>query len=844
MHQSEGLVKNGPDGALVFEVDVQKPPGARLGIDVGLVSSSKGCGLVVENIAEGGLIEVWNRRSREPLRIRPGDLIVRVNGIEGEISALASELRSGKDLHIMVHRAVADEVPQWRDMQAMANNRRREVGLGSSKQAASSSQRFDGFYGAGNAAAPGGPPVFLDSAVGAMPRASMLGQCPAQDGASWMGRRANPAPSLPMAGGLAGLAGGSGLGGFGHDHGLAGADSQGHFRFEVLLHKPPGRNLGIDVLPGTEFGGLSVKRVSKGGVVDHWNMTCREAFAIRPDDCIISVNGIVNEFPQMMEELRTESELQVTIFRRNNPVQPGAGGASALLAGLSGGGGWAPQGAGTGKPLRNPGGGAGNRGLGGADALGAVPPASQLAMARRGKGHGGDGQARRQGQGSDQPLTFEVELDRASGTRLGIDVMFVTGSGLCGLIVERVAEGGAVESWNQRSRPPYRVQAGDYIISVNGRVSGFGHWQDLNRMSEEFARGSRQVRFTVQRGPPQAVQQSVLHQGGRQQAAGGRQGQQQQQAAQRGGAHNWPNAPAAPPPAPGFAARDQAAPARGGYNSGKADPEAASVGNHVRPVVLAKAPPPPPPMAPWQLLQEQGIDVNQPFEELGQPPAQEGMPPLPRGLGLHGGAFAFSAGSQDPPSLPPADGKDILRRGSPTNFSDKAPDLPPSGAGEALMSTRLLAGRPQEGSQPAPIGTGRPSPTNSGGFGAPVLSGHSEVQALVPAGSFDLKELRESSARVAAVHMLGGAGDAGGDRQKAASDLDNAAAAPVTEDQAQLLLITLQLSDEDLTQLLQRTLKLRPELARPVAEALGSLKEPTDPLPEEEGPDQTEDATQ
>merc|ERR1712008_618414 len=93
------------DGMLSFKVELKRHPGARLGIDIVLVSSPQGCGLVVESVSEGGVVDEWNRKVWEPFRIRAGDFIVCVNGIEGNVQALGSELRSDRDISMTVQRA-------------------------------------------------------------------------------------------------------------------------------------------------------------------------------------------------------------------------------------------------------------------------------------------------------------------------------------------------------------------------------------------------------------------------------------------------------------------------------------------------------------------------------------------------------------------------------------------------------------------------------------------------------------------------------------------------------------------------------------------------------------------
>merc|ERR1719162_2940133 len=53
-----------------------------LGVDVALIQRSNvNTSLVVEHVVPGGLIDLWNRRSKTPHQLQPGDLILDVNDI-------------------------------------------------------------------------------------------------------------------------------------------------------------------------------------------------------------------------------------------------------------------------------------------------------------------------------------------------------------------------------------------------------------------------------------------------------------------------------------------------------------------------------------------------------------------------------------------------------------------------------------------------------------------------------------------------------------------------------------------------------------------------------------------
>jgi len=504
------------NGTLTFEVEWRKPPGARLGIDVVLVSSPTGCGLVVENVNEGGVVDAWNRCSREPLRIRPGDFIVRVNGIENDISALAAELKSVKDVRILVQRGGADDAPQtWKDVQAsILNQRGGAAGCGQEQPSGQMGQQAlpPGVASARQTMGSGAPQqenmLQMVSDYYENPRRTQTQRSGGMEGAGCGNGDSNGDPVVHPCGSITSA--------------LTSDQGGGQYTFDIALQKPDGGRLGIDVLPNniTAHGGLLVKRISKGGIVDQWNESSRNnLFCVRPDDCIIRVNSIMADFPQMMEELRSRRELRVTVLRRTPNEQnqgglqlmvppPGFNGPPNTSAGrqtLSD----APQqqqARSNPKPmaLANL---APNTGTRGSEMEGATAETA-LAARRMGMGQGPN-----QAPGGmvttmppppppicgneDKILRFEVEVNKNSRRRLGLDVMVVTGGSSCGLVVQRVTTGGCVDQWNARNRMPYRVQPGDFIIQVNN----IQHWQNFARMTDEFARDSTQVRFTVQRGP-------------------------------------------------------------------------------------------------------------------------------------------------------------------------------------------------------------------------------------------------------------------------------------------------------------------------------------------------------
>lgn len=253
-----------------------------------------------------------------------------------------------------------------------------------------------------------------------------------------------------------------------------GPEMDGDYSFDVLLVKPDGARLGVDVLPAKlgDLGGLAVKRIAKGGVVDAWNQMNHEPLRFRVGDLIVAVNDLSNDLTLMMGELRAQNELRLVVHRTFGTAQLEAVDAGQALQGASR----------VGPPARPalvdapapP-----ETRLGTRPVSGVALPMDLMTLSTA------------------NPISFQVEFDKHAGARLGVDVMLVSSAAFSGLVVERIGEAGCLELWNQGSRPPYRVQRGDYIVQVNGIAS----WQDVSMMARELARASGRLRLTVQRGP-------------------------------------------------------------------------------------------------------------------------------------------------------------------------------------------------------------------------------------------------------------------------------------------------------------------------------------------------------
>jgi len=366
-----------------FEVELVKHQGVRLGIDVVVMNTMRGGCLVVERVAEDGAVGAWNRRKPAMFRLRSGDCIVVVNGVEGDVPAVAKQLCESQEVRITVQR--------WGPPEGGAGNTGPNAGGGPPVGAAvgnlgqhGQSQNQHGGYAPMTGPA-GPPPATALSAshaagtnegnsgnnsllAGRSAPSGLFGGAPgltAQRG----GKGGAPGPPPGMGGGSHEQAQRGGKGGVpGPPPGIAGGggshttpmtnnasssvgsaatlgssatipgspvsvEGGGQLAFEVTLQKPEAAkvSLGIDVMPVTvaAVGGLAVKRVSKGGLVDAWNRSISEAqqqqFVIMAGDCIVRVNQVMADFAQMMQEMCVAKDLRITILRKLGSVPDASG---------------------------------------------------------------------------------------------------------------------------------------------------------------------------------------------------------------------------------------------------------------------------------------------------------------------------------------------------------------------------------------------------------------------------------------------------------------------------------------------------------------------------------------
>jgi hypothetical protein len=79
-----------------------------------------------------------------------------------------------------------------------------------------------------------------------------------------------------------------------------------------------------------------------------------------------------------------------------------------------------------------------------------------------------DGTPSPDGSGLHKMLTFDAEIRRRPGQKLGIDCVHISSSKVCGLLVKSIDAGGVVAAWNAQSVEPSVFQEGDFVVGVNG----------------------------------------------------------------------------------------------------------------------------------------------------------------------------------------------------------------------------------------------------------------------------------------------------------------------------------------------------------------------------------------
>lgn len=603
-------------------MELQRPPGKRLGVELALVTTQRSAHLAVESISDGGIVQSWNRKqSHDPDRIKAGDVFLRVNGIE-DLTTLANELRTAEKLEVQVQRGMGDEghpalwqrglpqpgAPPYPAVSGMTmpgqgpQHMPPHVGLppqpGAMQQNRSQQQQAALRQQHNQQMHPGHQMVHGQSQMQGSRMGPHGGPPGSMPGAPQVQGRGGPCGSAPPPPPPQGMD--SSIYAMVPSGGQRQRPSDQQFVFEAVLSKPDGTRLGIDVLPVTisNFGGLSVLNVARGGVVDTWNQEQTKAqLCIRSGDTLMSVNETRGDVAKMMEELRVKKDLRLLVLRRPQPSMSGqapgvtplgavAMGPGSAPAGVPGGSAVAGLCSGPGTGPSGPWGGtlpqhAQHAQLHGSKeteaireqreraerlakrkqnreeqqqlaAAAAASAAAAAAAAASGmstglaappgiKAVGGMPVPRgmgltmagapppdvpltglanhqtgssllpppgvapsappaqtlsEQGQAQVPQLRFEVVLDRTPGVSLGLDVVLVRGGAApTGLVVEGVAEGGPVDQWNKRSKPPRRVQPGDHILEVNDVAA----WHPPARRAQEFARDTHQVRFMVQR---------------------------------------------------------------------------------------------------------------------------------------------------------------------------------------------------------------------------------------------------------------------------------------------------------------------------------------------------------
>lgn len=244
-------------GFLTMEIDIRKDDGVFLGLEVMAISSRQSTGMLVEAVHADGLVDRTNRASRDPWVIKSGDMIVKVNAVQGNIKAMANEILMCENLRMTVRRPFSEAVPRLQDVGLPQEERRQQ-------QQQLQHQHLQPRRTRGIACLA----QFLDKYP---PPAG-----PWEDLSGRASVRSTPVESSYSI-------------------------KNGHqvFRFTVRLAKQRGQRLGMEMMVATGEGtvcplgvsGLVVDEVKVDSSVGLWNATHAKPCCVLPLDFVVQVNG-------------------------------------------------------------------------------------------------------------------------------------------------------------------------------------------------------------------------------------------------------------------------------------------------------------------------------------------------------------------------------------------------------------------------------------------------------------------------------------------------------------------------------------------------------------------------
>jgi len=104
---------------LTFSAVIEKTPGMSLGLDVAFSSAIVWMrqGIFVKTVFSGGSVAAWNAVSEEPLRVQPGDLILQVNAIHGDMLSMIQEMKVKQRLTLHILRRACNSETQGTGLQ-------------------------------------------------------------------------------------------------------------------------------------------------------------------------------------------------------------------------------------------------------------------------------------------------------------------------------------------------------------------------------------------------------------------------------------------------------------------------------------------------------------------------------------------------------------------------------------------------------------------------------------------------------------------------------------------------------------------------------------------------------
>jgi len=262
-----------PQEQLSFTVELERPEGSQFGWYANFKENHDG--ILVEAVFEGGLIDNWNKQ-KQGIPIEAGDVIVETNGSSGiaMIKYLGAASKETGPIKFSVKKGGADDQPQARPFLLELE---RKEGLGFGWTASFSSDRTSILVEAvtegglidnwnqqhpDSCLEPGDIIVEANGARGEGMLAHLGAEAAAQSGQiRLVAKKGTPLEATPPD------------------------------EITVEVQRAEGKKYGWQISFKSDFSGILVEEVHKGGLIDAWNQQHKRS-RLEVGDVIISANGL------------------------------------------------------------------------------------------------------------------------------------------------------------------------------------------------------------------------------------------------------------------------------------------------------------------------------------------------------------------------------------------------------------------------------------------------------------------------------------------------------------------------------------------------------------------------